>query len=129
MSFHSSNIVNVNKIDNETIIKEAYNLTKDQIGCCFLQKKIEEDTEFISFLYPIIIEHLDEIIIDKCGNYLIQKFFEYLSQKVLFMNPIKDNFLNIGLNQYGSSVIQKLWITLKVREMKIILQIIIFLFI
>ena len=110
-SFHSSNIVNINKMDNETIIKEAYNLTKDQIGCRFLQKKIEEDTEFaISFLYPIIIEHLDEIVIDKFGNYLIQKFFEYLSQKdiFLFMNSIKDNFLNIGLNQYGTRVIQKI---------------------
>jgi hypothetical protein len=109
-SFHTSNIVNINKMDNETIIKEAYNLTKDQIGCRFLQKKIEEDTLFaISFLYPIIIEHLDEIIIDKFGNYLIQKFFEYLSQKeiFLFINSIKDNFLNIGLNQYGTRVIQR----------------------
>ena len=98
-------------MDNETIIKEAYNLTKDQIGCRFLQKKIEEDTKFaISFLYPIVIEHLDEIIIDKFGNYLIQKFFEYLSQKelFLFMNCIKDNFLNIGLNQFGTRVIQRI---------------------
>ena len=63
-------------MDNKTIIREAYNLTKDQVGCRFLQKKIEEDTEFaISFLYPIVIKHLDEIIIDKFGNYLIQKFF------------------------------------------------------
>ena len=110
-AFHPSNIVNLYKMDNETIIKEAYNLTKDQIGCRFLQKKIEEDTNFaISFLYPIIIEHLDEIINDKFGNYLIQKFFEYLSQNeiFLFMNSIKDNFLNIGLNQYGTRVIQKL---------------------
>ena len=110
-SSHSSNIVNLYKMDNETIIKEAYNLTKDQIGCRFLQKKIEEDTNFaISFLYPIIIEHLDEIVNDKFGNYLIQKFFEYLSQKeiFLFMNSIKDNFLYIGLNQYGTRVIQKI---------------------
>ena len=109
--FHSSNVVNLYKMDNETIIKEAYNLTKDQIGCRFLQKKIEEDTEFgISFIYPIVIGHLDEIIIDKFGNYLIQKFFEYLPQKelYLFMNEIKDNFLKIGLNQYGTRVIQRI---------------------
>jgi hypothetical protein len=109
--FHSSNVVNLYKMDNETIIKEAYNLTKDQIGCRFLQKKIEEDTEFgISFIYPIVIGHLDEIIIDKFGNYLIQKFFEYLPQKelYLFMNSIKENFLKIGLNQYGTRVIQRI---------------------
>jgi hypothetical protein len=110
-AFHSSNIVNLYKLDKDDIIKEAYNLTKDQVGCRFLQKKIEEDTDFaISFLYPIVIEHLDEIITDKFGNYLIQKFFEYLSQNdiYLFMNSIKDNFLNIGLNQYGTRVIQKI---------------------
>ena len=27
-------------MDKETIIKEAYNLTKDQMGCRFLQKKL-----------------------------------------------------------------------------------------
>ena len=109
--FQSSNIVNLYKMDKETIIKEAYNLTKDQIGCRYLQKKIEEDTDFsINFIYPIIIEHIDEIIIDKFGNYLIQKFFEYMPQKdlFLFMNRIKHNFLNIGLNQYGTRVIQKI---------------------
>ena len=98
-------------MDKETIIKEAYNLTKDQIGCRYLQKKIEEDTDFsINFIYPIIIEHIDEIIIDKFGNYLIQKFIEYMTQKDLFsfMNRIKHNFLNIGLNQYGKRVIQKI---------------------
>ena len=108
---HISNSMNLYKLDNETIIKEAYNLTKGQMGCRFLQKKIEEDTEFaMEFIYPIILKHLNEIIIDKFGNYLIQKFLDYLPQKELseFLMNIKDNFVEIGLNQYGTRVIQKL---------------------
>ena len=102
---------NLYKMDSEQIINETYNLTKDQIGCRFLQKKIEEDTKFaIAKIFPIILEHLNEIITDKFGNYLIQKFFEYLSQDeiYLFLNKIKNNFLEISLNQYGTRVIQKL---------------------
>jgi hypothetical protein len=108
---HISNSMNLYKLDNETIIKEAYNLTKGQMGCRFLQKKIEDDTEFaMDFIYPTILKHLNEIIIDKFGNYLIQKFLEYLSQEKLgeFLLCIKDNFSEIGLNQYGTRVIQKL---------------------
>ena len=108
---HISNSLNLYKMDNETIIKEAYNLIKGQMGCRFLQKKIEEETEFaLEFIYPIIKLHLNEIIIDKFGNYLIQKFLEYLPQQEIsfFINSIKDNFLSIGLNQYGTRVIQKL---------------------
>ena len=114
---HISNSMNLYKLDNETIVKEAYNLTKGQMGCRFLQKKIEEDTKFaLDYIYPIILKHLIEVINDKFGNYLIQKFLEYLSQKeiFLFINSIKDNFLNIGLNQYGTRVIQKLLDVIKI---------------
>ena len=102
---------NLYKMDSEQIISQTYSLTKDQVGCRFLQKKIEEDTKFaLSKIYPIILEHLNEIIVDKFGNYLIQKFFEYLSQDeiYLFMTKIKNDFLKISLNQYGTRVIQKL---------------------
>ena len=116
---HISNSLNLDKIDNETIIKEAYYLTKGQIGCRFLQKKVEEDTKFaLEFIYPIIFQHLIEIINDKFGNYLIQKFLEYLSQKEIFslINSIKDNFFKIGLNQYGTRVIQKLLDSIVISE-------------
>ena len=112
-----SSSLNFYKMDNETIIKEAYNLTKDQMGCRFLQKKIEEDTKFsLEYIYPIIAKHLIEIINNKFGNYLIQKFLEYLPQKEIssFINDIKDNFSEIGLNQYGTRVIQKLLDIIKI---------------
>ena len=105
------NISNLYKLDNIEIAKQSYNLAKDQIGCRFLQKKIEEDTKFsINSIYPIILEHLLETITDQFGNYLIQKFFEYLNNKQLneFLDLINSSFANIGINQYGTRVIQKL---------------------
>ena len=105
------NTSNLYKLDNSEIAKQSYNLAKDQIGCRFLQKKIEEDTQFsLNSIYPIILEHLLETITDQFGNYLIQKFFEYLNDKQLnnFLDLINSSFANIGINQYGTRVIQKL---------------------
>ena len=99
------------KLDNSEIAKQSYNLAKDQIGCRFLQKKLEEDTQFsLNSIYPIILDHLLETITDQFGNYLIQKFFEYLNTKELsqFLSYINSSFANIGINQYGTRVIQKL---------------------
>ncbi len=105
------NISNLYKLENFEIAKQSYNLAKDQIGCRFLQKKIEEDTQFsLNSIYPIILEHILETITDQFGNYLIQKFFEYLTPKELndFLNLITSSFSNIGINQFGTRVIQKL---------------------
>ena len=105
------NISNLYKLENSEIIKQSYNLAKDQIGCRFLQKKIEQDTQLsLNLMYPIILEHILETITDQFGNYLIQKFFEYLTPKELnnFLNLITSSFSNIGINQFGTRVIQKL---------------------
>ena len=106
-----TNTSNLYKMDNNEIAKQSHNLAKDQIGCRFLQKKIEEDTKFaISSIYPVILDHLLDTINDQFGNYLIQKFFEYLSNEELyqFFQMISPSFENIGINQYGTRVIQKI---------------------
>lgn len=105
------NSSNLYKLDNNEIAKQSHNLAKDQIGCRFLQKKVEEDTKFaLSSIYPIILDHLLDTINDQFGNYLIQKFFEYLSNEELFqfLKMISPSFANIGINQYGTRVIQKI---------------------
>ena len=105
------NISNLYKMDNNEIAKNSFNLAKEQIGCRFLQKKIEEDTEFaINKIYPVLLDHLWDTITNQFGNYLIQKFFEYLKEDDLynFTTLISTSFSNIGINQYGTRVIQKL---------------------
>ena len=114
-TFHKNrrtmNTSNLYKMDNNEIAKNSFNLAKEQIGCRFLQKKIEEDTEFaITRIYPVLLDHLWDTITNQFGNYLIQKFFEYLKEEDLFQftSMISSSFSNIGINQYGTRVIQKL---------------------
>ena len=105
------NTSNLYKMDNNEIAKQCHNLAKDQVGCRFLQKKIEENTTFaLSTIYPIILDHLLDTINDQFGNYLIQKFFDYLSEEELyqFLQMISPSFANIGINQYGTRVLQKI---------------------
>lgn len=105
------NITTLINMDNNEIIKQSHNLAKDQIGCRFLQKKIEEDTQFaLNSIYPIILDHLLDTVNDQFGNYLIQKFFDYLNEEQLqlFLRMISPSFTQIGLNQYGTRVIQKM---------------------
>jgi hypothetical protein len=69
----------------DELAKHSYNLAKDQAGCRYLQKKIEEEPEIANVLiYPRIIEHLLELVNDAFGNYLIQKMLEYLADEKLF---------------------------------------------
>ena len=101
----------LHKMDYKEIAKQSYNLAKDQTGCRFLQKKIDDDPKkAINAIYPVILDHLLDTINDQFGNYLIQKFFEYLSPDELFQftQMISPSFTNIGINQYGTRVVQKL---------------------
>ena len=103
--------MNLHKMDYNEIQKQCHNLAKDQIGCRFLQKKIEEDTKFaLESLYPIILDHLLDTINDQFGNYLIQKFIEYLNEEQLtqLLQMISPSFTIIGLHQFGTRVIQKI---------------------
>ena len=114
MKTHNTNnltVPSVYRLDNIELAKQAHNLAKDQSGCRFLQKKIEEETNFaLNCIYPVILEHLLDTINDQFGNYLIQKFFEYISPKEIkqFLKLIETSFVAIGINQYGTRVIQKL---------------------
>ncbi len=68
-------------MDNKTLCKQATLLAKDQAGCRFLQKKIEDEPEIANaLLYSSLIENLTDVIKDPFGNYLIQKIFEYITE-------------------------------------------------
>jgi hypothetical protein len=114
MKTHNTNnltVPSIYRLDNIELAKQAHNLAKDQSGCRFLQKKIEEETNFaLNCIYPVILENLLDTINDQFGNYLIQKFFEYISPKEIkqFLKLIETSFVAIGINQYGTRVIQKL---------------------
>ena len=110
-NMHNLTAPPIYRLDNIEIAKQAHNLAKDQSGCRFLQKKIEEETQFaLTCIYPVILDHLLDTVNDQFGNYLIQKFFEYLSPQEIhrFLNLIGPSFAPIGINQYGTRVLQKI---------------------
>jgi hypothetical protein len=110
-NMHNLTAPPIYRLDNIEIAKQAHNLAKDQSGCRFLQKKIEEETQFaLNCIYPVILDHLLDTVNDQFGNYLIQKFFEYLSPQEIhrFLNLIGPSFAPIGINQYGTRVLQKI---------------------
>ena len=92
------------------LIKNSDIISKDQSGCRFLQKKIEEDPEIALKILNVCFEKIIEIITDSFGNYLVQKLYNYMSneQFLQLMALIQINFYEICINSYGTRAIQKL---------------------
>lgn len=80
-SANSFNLKNFNYTDmtEDEIIQNFTLMAKDQTGCRFLQKKIEnEHTKINSFYFDLIVSDFINMANDTFGNYLVQKIVEYL---------------------------------------------------
>lgn len=102
--------LNFEDLTDEELANQSLQIAKDQAGCRYLQKKIEECPKYANEkLFPKIFDHLYEFTTDSFGNYLIQKIIECLDDKKieLIINFIDPYFLELALNQHGTRVIQK----------------------
>lgn len=94
-------------------------LSKDQCGCRFLQRKIDED---FATNYPLIFNcayhNAAELMVDPFGNYLIQKVTESAGPDELGMilNNIGPSVYFISVNQYGTRAFQRLIDCLSIPE-------------
>lgn len=88
-----------------------YELCKDQHGCRFLQKQLENrNPDHIHMIWLETCSHVIELMTDPFGNYLCQKLFEYCNddeRTVLVQNASKD-MVRIALNQHGTRALQKM---------------------
>ncbi|OUM53451.1 hypothetical protein BVG19_g2732 [[Candida] boidinii] len=106
-SFSSSTIKNL-ALDKTTNILE---LSRDQYGCRWLQRKIDEDfnTNF-PLIFNAVYQHSTELMMDPFGNYLIQKLLVKCSHNDinLILANVSVSIFEISKNQHGTRACQKL---------------------
>ncbi|KAI5852319.1 armadillo-type protein [Tricharina praecox] len=112
----------VNRFANvklETLVNEIYTLCKDQHGCRYLQKKLEEgNPQYVEMIFKETHSHVIELMTDPFGNYLCQKLLEFTNdkQRTVLVNTAAPRLVDIALNQHGTRALQKMIEFLSTRE-------------
>ena len=105
---------------------EIYSLCKDQHGCRFLQKKLEErNAEYAQIIFDETAPHVVELMTDPFGNYLCQKLLEFANdeQRTTLVRNAAPAMVSIALNQHGTRALQKMIEFISTEEQtKIIIQ-------
>lgn len=95
----------------EDLQGEISTLCKDQHGCRYLQKKLEEgNPEHRDMIFRETFGHFAELMIDPFGNYLCQKLLEYSTdeQRNVICESVAKDLVNISLNMHGTRAVQKM---------------------
>ena len=98
---------------------EIHNLCKDQHGCRYLQKKLEErNPENVHLIFLETNQHVVELMTDPFGNYLCQKLLEFSNdeQRTVLINNAAPQMVKIALNQHGTRALQKMIEFISTRE-------------
>ncbi|KAG2230608.1 hypothetical protein INT48_009598 [Thamnidium elegans] len=95
----------------EDVVEEIYSLCKDQYGCRFFQKKLEEQKpDQRDIIFVQIYPHFVELMTDPFGNYLCQKLMEYCTdtQRTLIVEQVAKAVITISLNMHGTRAVQRM---------------------
>lgn len=108
----TNNTVNddINLLNDAT---DCYKLSKDQYGCRYLQKQLENDTadkQYLNIIFKNLLTNYQELAVDPFGNYLLQKIVEYLDEPSLelLILELQPNLYSISKNQFGTRSLQKI---------------------
>ncbi|CAO3570646.1 unnamed protein product [Mortierella alpina] len=95
----------------ESFVGQIYSLCKDQHGCRYLQKKLEDQNEtYLAIIFGEVFAHLIELMTDPFGNYLCQKLLEFCGdeQRTIIVENVAPELVNISLNMHGTRAVQKM---------------------
>ncbi|KAH7104735.1 ARM repeat-containing protein [Auriculariales sp. MPI-PUGE-AT-0066] len=95
----------------EDLQGEIASLCKDQHGCRYLQKKLEEGIpEHRDIIFHETFGHFAELMTDPFGNYLCQKLVEYSNdeQRNVICESVAQDLVTISLNMHGTRAVQKM---------------------
>ncbi|KAK7385300.1 hypothetical protein VNO78_31016 [Psophocarpus tetragonolobus] len=99
-----------------------YHLAKDQNGCRFLQRMVDEGTsEDVQIVFNGVIDDIVELMLDPFGNYLVQKLLDVSGederlQVVSMLTKEPGQLVKTSLNTHGTRVVQKLIATADSRK-------------
>ncbi|KAL9634050.1 MAG: hypothetical protein Q9164_004320 [Protoblastenia rupestris] len=108
---HGEEQARFNNVTLETLRPEILGLCKDQHGCRYLQKKLEErDPESVHIIFVETHPHVVELMTDPFGNYLCQKLLEFSNddQRTVLINNAAPEMVKIALNSHGTRALQKM---------------------
>jgi hypothetical protein len=95
----------------ENMHGQIYELCKDQHGCRFLQRKLEEqDPQAVTMIFEETKDYVVELMTDPFGNYLCQKLLEFSNdeQRTVLIKNAAPQMVKIALNQHGTRALQKM---------------------
>ncbi|KAG1519289.1 hypothetical protein G6F52_008765 [Rhizopus delemar] len=98
-------------VNLEEMKDEIYLLCKDQNGCRYLQKKLEEtNLEQREIIFNQVYPHFVELMTDPFGNYLCQKMLEHCTdtQRMMLVEQVSNSILEISLNMHGTRAVQRM---------------------
>jgi len=95
----------------DQVAGQVYNLSRDQLGCRFLQKQLEDNTMVsLEAIFSEVMEHMVELMTDPFGNYLCQKLLDCCNrqQRAQIVQRVAPHLVSISLNIHGTRAAQKL---------------------
>ncbi|KAJ2746633.1 hypothetical protein GGI20_001213 [Coemansia sp. BCRC 34301] len=112
----------VNRFTNATLEElkgTIFDVCKDQYGCRFLQKKLEDgQQDQIELIFVEVLPHSSVLMTDPFGNYLCQKLLEHCNetQRTQIIAGVAPDLVNISLNMHGTRAVQKIIELLSTQE-------------
>ncbi|KAL9131734.1 MAG: hypothetical protein Q9217_000409 [Psora testacea] len=108
---HAEEQARFSNVKLETLRGEILGLCKDQHGCRYLQKKLEDrNPESMYIIFMETHPHVVELMTDPFGNYLCQKLLEFSNdeQRTVLINNAAPEMVKIALNSHGTRALQKM---------------------